>query len=279
MVPDLAAKAPEFDPKPTSRSVPENFEVEETSGTPNTYTVGGTTVTYPAVSTPVTATDPNDETLTYSLGGTDAGSFDINQTTGQITVKTATELDLEAKPTYMVTVTATDPGGLSDSVDVTIKLTDEDEAPVIMAGGLAISGTTSVSLPEDDMTTVRSYIALGPEASSATWSLDGDDMGDFMIEGSGMSIMLKFRNAPNYEAPADADTDNVYMVTLKATDSESNTAMRAVTVTVTNKDEDGTVSLSSMAPAVDTALTASVTDPDGVVTGTTTWQWARSSDG
>ena len=64
----------------------------------------------------VTATDPNGDILTYSLGGTDAGSFDINQETGQIAVKTATKLDLETKATYRVTVTATDPGGLSDSV-------------------------------------------------------------------------------------------------------------------------------------------------------------------
>ena len=30
--------------------------------------------------------------------------------------------------------------------------------------------------------------------------------------------MLTFRTTPNYEAPADADTDNTYMVTVKAAD-------------------------------------------------------------
>ena len=33
------------------------------------------TYTYPNVGAEVTATDPNGGTLTYSLGGTDAGSF------------------------------------------------------------------------------------------------------------------------------------------------------------------------------------------------------------
>ena len=40
-------------------------------------------------------------------------------------MKTATKLDKETKATYMVTVTATDPSDLRDSVDVTIKVTDE----------------------------------------------------------------------------------------------------------------------------------------------------------
>ena len=122
---DLAAKAPEFDPKPASRSVPENYEAEDEYGT--------APYTYPEVGAVVTATDPNGmgDIMTYSLGGTDAGSFAIDQMSGQITVKTGTKLDREAKATYMVTVTATDPGGLSDSVNVTIKLTDEDEAPTI----------------------------------------------------------------------------------------------------------------------------------------------------
>ena len=56
--------------------MPENYE---------TGTYGEPPVTHPDVGAVVTATDPNVDTLTYSLGGTDAGSFDINQgTLGQI---------------------------------------------------------------------------------------------------------------------------------------------------------------------------------------------------
>ncbi|MCY4517129.1 MAG: hypothetical protein OXB99_07830 [Acidimicrobiaceae bacterium] len=42
-----------------------------------------------------------------------------------------------------------------------------------------------------------------------------------------------------------------------------------VTVTVTNVDELGTVTFDSDAPAVGTALTASLEDPDGRVSGET----------
>ena len=60
------------------------------------------------VGAPVTATDPDGDTLTYSMIGTDADKFDINSSTGQITVGTGTVLDHEAKTNYLVTVQVTD---------------------------------------------------------------------------------------------------------------------------------------------------------------------------
>ena len=78
-----------------------------------------------AIGAPVTATDADDDTLTYALGGTDTASFDIDTATGQL--MTVAALDYETKATYSVTVTASDSGGLSDSIDVTITVTNEDE--------------------------------------------------------------------------------------------------------------------------------------------------------
>ena len=60
------------------------------------------------IGTPVAATDPNGDTLTYSLEGTDAASFGIDGSTGQL--RTSAALDFETKSTYSVVVRATDPG-------------------------------------------------------------------------------------------------------------------------------------------------------------------------
>ena len=106
----------------------------------------------------------------------------------------------------------------------------------------------------------------------ATWSTEGADGGDFRISNDGM---LTFASSPNYEMPADADTDNVYMVTVKAT-SGTNSATREVTVTVTNEDDDGTVTLSPMPPSVDTEITATLADEDIVTPNTVAWQWSKS---
>ena len=230
---DLSAQAPVFKPKPTSRSVPENYATDDT------YVIATVTYTYPNVGAVVTATDPNGDTLTYSLGGTDMGLFSIDQMSGQITVKDATKLDREAKPTYRVTVTATDPGNLRDSVDVTIKLNDEDEGPEIMVGGLAITSQSAraIDYAENDLDIVDTYGAVGPDAASARWSLSGDDDGAFTITGG----VLAFRSAPDYERPTDMGGDGVYEVTVIAADG-TNTATRDVTVTVTNVDELGMIS-------------------------------------
>ena len=228
-----------------------------------------------SIGKPVTATDPNgaNDSLEYSLGGSDAGSFNIDVTTGQLT--TGMKFNHEKKGKYAVTVTATDTAGATASIRVDIYVNDVDEAPSILEGGLSISGDTEVSLAEGSMTTVESYTAAGPNAATARWTLEGADMGDFMVQpSSGMSVMLKFRSSPNYESPADDGADNVYMVTVKASDG-TNMAMTSVTVTVTNVEEDGTVMLSSMTPVVGVELTATLSDPDGSVTGTT-WQWSKS---
>ena len=76
----------------------------------------------------VTATDADSDTLTYSLEGTDAASFDIESGTGQIQTKSGVTYDFEAtQNTYAVTVKADDGNGGTDTIAVTISLTDADE--------------------------------------------------------------------------------------------------------------------------------------------------------
>ena len=287
VVADLAAKAPVFKPKPASRSVPENYETGNTYGTaPDTYT-------YPNVGAVVTATDPNGDTMTYSLGGTGAGSFDIDQGTGQITVKAATKLNREAKATYMVTVTATDPGDLSDSVDVTIKLTDVDEGPEIAGDDISRdyreNGTGSVATlratdPERRPVVYWSLLATNAvdTPDDITPSTDSADVAHFSISANGV---LSFKFAPDYENPrgvarATGSNENTYRVVVVAADEPQGAANRElgykkVTVNVTNMEETETVTLSLRQAQVGTAVAATYNDldnekPDGT---DLTWKW------
>ena len=97
-----------------------------TDGTSATRTIAENTASGVNIGSPVSATDANNDTLTYSLSGTDAASFDIDTTNGQLQTQAA--LDYETKSSYTVTVTVSD-GDLTDTITVTVNITDIDELP------------------------------------------------------------------------------------------------------------------------------------------------------
>ena len=74
--------------------------------------------------------------------------------------------------------------------------------------------------------------------------------------------------APDYETPADQGGDNTYNVTVIVEDDEGMSATLPVTITVTNVDEDGTVTIAGMLFEGE-ELTAAVTDIDGAVSDLT----------
>ena len=74
----------------------------------------------------VMATDPDGETLIYELSGPDAASFNLSDNTiGELRANES--FDYETKSSYTVVVTASDPYGLSDSITLTINITNIDE--------------------------------------------------------------------------------------------------------------------------------------------------------
>ena len=249
----------------TTRKVAENTKA--LAGSDDDDAADATDATGDNVGSVVTATDPdpNTEALIYTLGGADADKFRV-RSNGQIEVGAGTELDYETKDTYMVTVMAEDSFGESASIMVTITVTDVDEAP-------DVTGDDMEEYPENGTGPVATYTATDPEGAAITsWTLGGDDADDFMIGGG----VLTFMKSPDFEAAADDDTDNTYEVTVQATDETNKVGMHEVTVEVTNVDEPGTVTLSALRPQSQTAFNATLTDPDGDVTGET-WQWAKSS--
>ena len=98
---------------------------------------------------PVTAADPDGDALTYSLGGADAGSFSIGGSTGRITVGSGTTLDYETRTSYTVVVTATDPSGESDTISVTINVTDAGRGAYDLDDDGEISRSEVISVIND----------------------------------------------------------------------------------------------------------------------------------
>ena len=60
--------------------------------------------------------------------------------------------------------------------------------------------------------------------------------------------MLSFNAAPNFEAPTDANGDNVYVVTVEASDGNGGTTTQTINVTVTPVNDNNPVFTSSATP-------------------------------
>ena len=111
------------------------------SGTPSVSVAENST----AVITWGSFVDPESTSLTYTLGGTDAGLFDFDTTTGELTFKAAPDFETPADEggnnVYDITITASD-GTNSTAQAITVTVTDVNEAPTY-------SGTPSVSVAEN----------------------------------------------------------------------------------------------------------------------------------
>ena len=105
-----------------------NNTPEFTDGTSTTRSVAENTASSQNIGTAIAATDADSgDTLRYTLGGTDMASFAIVSTSGQLQTRAA--LDFETKSSYAVTVSVSDGNGGTDSIGVTITVTDVNEQP------------------------------------------------------------------------------------------------------------------------------------------------------
>ena len=222
---------------------------------------------------PVAATDLNagdsavNDPLAYSLTGTDADSFTIDEGTGQIRLAQDVTLDYEGKRTHRFTVQVTDDhdsfgdddmGAIDDTITVTVTVTNVNEAPVV-------AGDAAPSFQEDSTAAIATYTAVDPERDKLTWSVSVDD---FWISSRGQ---LYFLTPPSYEGQTS------YSVTITATDDATTplSGTLAVTVPVTDAEEEGLVTIEPLRGWDGTIFNAVLDDDDGEITGTT-WQWQRS---
>ena len=199
------------------------------------------------------ADDPEQEQITWALAGTDRNAL----THSAAPVLTFNDPpDYEADNRYTVTVEAT-AGSHTARQTVTVSVTNVNEKPEITRPADTISRMT-----EHGTGPVATYRATDPERDPIQWTVDS---AAFTISDG----VLRFRIPPDYEAASS------YLVTVTASDREFTDEL-PVTVSVTNEDEAGSLTLSSVQPQVDTALTATLTDPDGLVS--IAWVWERSQD-
>ena len=203
-----------------------NRKPKFTEGSDTTRSVAENSEMGTKVGERVSATDRDGDRLTYSLGGEDRDSFTINKTSSRL--YTNVDLDRETTARYYVTVSVSDRAGAGDSIEVIIIVTDVDEGP-------AVTGETVISHMEEVTGVLATYNANDPENGAISWTLSGEDAGAFSIDDGALTS----RAPPDFETPADANGDNIYLVSIAASDGV-HTSNLDVAVTVTDLDESPT---------------------------------------
>jgi hypothetical protein len=216
------------------------------------------------VATTVVARDAAGAVAYTISGGSDAARFTIDAQTGVLSFVTAPNYeapnDVGANRVYDVVVAATD-GSLTDTQALAITITNINEAPVITSNGGG--DTAAISVNEAGFVSVTTVVATDPENTARTYSIvGGADAGRFIINASGF---LSFSGVVNYEAPTDADANNVYEVVVRASDGTLGDT-QAIFVTVLNVNETPQItSPATYSVQENVALvgTVTATDPEG----------------
>ena len=253
----------------------------------------------------------------------DNGTFSIDRATGQlmvgdggldfemptdvagvgVTLADGVTADAENNNVYVVTLRATDSSGDdSETVTVAITVTDVNEAPefdndITFPADLPQAeqdlprNTDEMAADHPENTEsldIAIYTATDPEDGGVTLSLTGDDaaqfeLGDDAEDDADAVQVLSFKEEPDFEMPEDRNGDNIYKVTVRASDGRFTTD-QTVSVKVTDADETGEVELSSQDALIGVELTAELTDsdsgaPDPARLTNLNWTWQSGTPG
>ena len=174
---------------------------------------------------------PGSPITLWSASGTDGGDFVMNED-GELRFRYSPDYERPADSTrdnvYTFSVRASD-GRYYGYLEVTVEVTPVNEPPTITTTS---TSATELRQAENRTTRLYTYRATDSERAAITWSVGGTDRNHFAINERG-EFSFDENNAPDFELPGDAGGDNVYNVTVQATDDDANTANLDVTVTVT----------------------------------------------
>ena len=255
-----ANAVPEFTEGPTATR-----EIQETLGSATTTIEADIGAAFAATDTDTT------DTLTYTLEGADASSFGIVSTSGQLRTKPGVGYDYETDTSYSVTVKVSD-GTAEATIAVTINVSNEDEIGTVTL--------TNDNPPRVGTALVASLTDLDGSVSNVTWQWSS------AATAGGTFTDIASATSASY-TPVAGDVSNFLKAIASYDDPQgsgktaeavsASASASSVTISVTNVDEAGAVTLTNNAPPrVGTALVASLTDPDGSVSNLT-WQWSSAA--
>ena len=255
-----------------------------------------------------TARDEETETISWSLGGTDAGDFSIDPSSGVLSFDSMPDYPDHEIPTdadtdnmYEIIVKARDTALNTRDYPVTVTVTNVDETPEITNPPPNIPNYPETPYDsDDDRGIIATFTARDEEGQDITWSLTSGDAGLFDItenaSGAGeltwSTVDVPDHKRPDYEEPEDSNDNQKYTFSVSATDTATppNTASWVFSLDVVNVNERPELTGDTITRTVtynenDTVLVAdyNARDEEGEVTwsltGADSGDFAIDSDG
>jgi len=135
------------------------------------------------VGTLTTTDEDGGDSVTYTLSGADAASFEV--VNGELKLKSDVSADHETQTSYSVTVTATDSGELTTSEDFTVTVNNlNDNSPTI-------TSNSSVEMAENS-NEVITVVGNDADGDTLVYSISGgNDAGLFTIDSATGALTLQ----------------------------------------------------------------------------------------
>ncbi|MGL6162315.1 Ig-like domain-containing protein [Microbulbifer sp.] len=149
-------------------------------------------------------------------------------------------------------------GGGGSSSDGGAPYTSSNRAPEFISA-------SEITSEENNSDTLLTLSASDADGDNIIFSvIGGEDQSRFLIDNGNQ---LRFGFAPDFENPADLDGDNIYQVTVEASDGKGGTASQAVVITILDINDGAPEFTSSTEITVQEGVrgvfyTAAAQDPD-----------------
>ena len=176
----------------------------------------------------VTVTDADNDEITFTIDGTDSSKMQINSS-GSLSF--ISNPNFESQNSYSINVNASDGINITSQA-ITVNISDVNEPPVWNLPDTIefeyqenTFNTETIDNPED---------VSDEDGDNLIYSLTGPDASLFVISGN----VVSYDGSPDYENPADADKDNVYLISVIASDGILSATSPEFRITVTNLNDN-----------------------------------------
>ncbi|MBE9174179.1 cadherin-like domain-containing protein, partial [Synechocystis salina LEGE 06155] len=201
-----------------------NIENQSPLTEDDTFTTNGNEITIDVLANDI---DPDGDVLEITMLTSPDGLIGTVKINEDQTITYTPQPDFVGTDSFYYIVSDGNGGFNNGLVTVSVENT-VNEAPIV-------TSAATETFAENGTGIAYTVTAIDPENNPLTYSLGGIDANFFDIDAN--TGVVVFKSSPNFEAPADDGTDNVYDIIVTANDGSLDSLPQAVAITVTDINE------------------------------------------